>query len=303
MKRAIAFILVLLFVLCGCGNPYDSDILNKYTKLDSGLLYTNLANDEVQEEVREALLGAGADETAVDEILGLIEHYNDLAKESPMLLLSDFTQTDTNFVDFSVYYYPAEEKWFEYEIPYYDINCHITAFHLFRQYVSAKNPLPVVMEYVYDDNNELDVGGDFGRYFFIIEFENIQKHPVIDWTQDEMDLFYTIYKPTLSDSSTEEEAYKALTTMWKERGISFKKGNLSLITVWHWNGTDLGVLHSAVLAEYNGGLLLFEKVNPWSHYQASIFNNTAEVKKYMLDQMDSYGHDTIIVMRNDKLME
>jgi hypothetical protein len=287
MKKLITLLIAGVIMLAACGNPYDSDILSKYTKAESGLLYTNLVDEDVQNEVREALLGAGADKTAVEDVFEWIRHYNDIAKDSLMPLVPNFTQIDKNFIDYE-YHYPTGIVWEE-NVTYPDVNCHTTAFYILRPFISVKNPLP-----------EEDQPYDWSHV------ELFEEHPGINLTQNEIERFFNLYigASKETDNVSEKEMYEAVFAVWSERGVSFKESKLSLISTWNYTNDFIYIGHSAVLAEYNGGLLLFEKVNPMNHYQASIFNNLTEVRAYMLDQMHSlYPEYNFFVLHNDTLME
>lgn len=102
--------------------------------------------------------------------------------------------------------------------------------------------------------------------------------------------------------------YDIILKEWESRGISFDSVNCSLITIWLQDGGLTAAGHAAVLAENGDELLLFEKTNPQSPYQATKFSTLDQVKKYMYESVNldnaRYGLETgtYIVMKNEKMI-
>jgi len=283
MKKTIILLtLAAIFVLVACGsnsvnNAIESYDLSEYRKQGSGLLFSNLATVRSQNTVRNVLLNAGADRAAVDDVFAWVNIFNALADDDG-LLYGTFTQTDSNYV-----VYDMEVEWQENDVLDYDVNCHAVAFHLLRSFITVDNP-------VIEDISNAGSGA----------MMPLQIHSNVEWSQEERNGFISVFDLLFGITESEEETADAIIMAWAERGVTFGESKLSLVSVW----SGSWVIHSAVLVELDEGLLLFEKTNPLMPFQASIFNNAAEVREYMVDQMYSYGLSDamIVVMRNDVML-
>jgi len=284
--KKIAAIVLSLFILlnvAACAGETstigdDSDNgLSGYRKHESGLLFSNLVDENTQNLVRQALIDAGANSTKVADVFVWLNIFNGFVT-SGSLLYSGFVQTDRNYV-----LYDTDVTWEENGTLYYDVNCHTVSFHLLRSLITVENP---IIEEVVEDG--------FG---VITPF---RVHSNVEWTQDERNNFVSVFDLLFDFTASETETAEAIVAAWAERGISFTESKLSLVSVW----SGSWVIHSAVLVEIDGGLLLFEKTNPLKPFQASIFNNTDEVRDYFIDQMHSAGlSDAMVtVMRNDVML-
>ena len=78
---------------------------------------------------------------------------------------------------------------------------------------------------------------------------------------------------------------------WRSRDIALQGSGLSLVTVYaHSVFEDVRfVTHAGVLAETEEGLLFVERYSPEAPFQATRFQNRAQLKEYLLARPDLYG--------------
>ena len=124
-----------------------------------------------------------------------------------------------------------------------------------------------------------------------------------------MEKYFSLYSPIeIKTECSEQEMNESIIKAWEKRGISFEEGKCSLITIWLQSDGLTAAGHAAVLAENGSELLLFEKTNPQSPYQATKFSDLEQVKRYMFESVDiesaRYGLETgtYIVMKNNKII-
>ena len=284
-------------------NPPDNETLRLIYEHGEELFYSNLVDKDAQNAVSHILLAAGADETDVEEVFAWVDDFNDFVKDIPSLPLeASFVPFDEHFPFERGTNYDVQTKWSRSGKPHTEILCRILVFHLLRDVILAQNLIPEA------DWHVTEVDGDYSGSLLSSDFEIIQTNPYLNWTTDEIRRYFTVFNPTpLPGTASEADLYGAISNMWAERGVAFTTGRLSLVTVWRQNEEfELAVsAHAAVLAEFDGGLLLLEKTNPFRPYQATIFNHRAEVKAYMLDKLVAIlgdGTGTAIVMANGVLL-
>lgn len=103
--------------------------------------------------------------------------------------------------------------------------------------------------------------------------------------------------------------YQAVLDAWQERAVAFTEGPVSLVTVWRQWEDQIAAAHAAVLVQNGEALLLVEKTNPQSPYQATRFSTLEQVRQYMYESIHQedlrYGDETgiLVVLRNDTPLE
>lgn len=284
-----------------------SNIQDADTALSNKLTYTNLDSESSIGEVRDILIKAGIQTEYVDTVLDWATDYNNSMREcSSFSLVGDFVTTDGTTVDYGEYY-PMSTEWYRRNNRNYpDVLCRVVAFELMQDNISVSEVIAKDSFNCWDENTSwLYTDGDilFGR-----EAESYEPYPLIDWNDDIIADYFTLFDPTpISEGCSEQEMFQIIQEKWNKHGVSFTENSFSLITFWTQSYNIICVSHAAVLVETDRGYLLFEKTNPMSPYAATIFSTTDEVKQYLYDMMEldcsRYNSKvgTYIILQNDKL--
>lgn len=272
------------------------------------LTYTNLVSESSIREVQEILTKAGIQAKHVDTVLEWVTDYNHCMREcSAFSLADDFVTIDGTTVDYGEYY-PKSIEWYRRNNRNYpDVLCRVAAFQLVQDNISVKEALTKDRFACWDENTTwLYTDGDilFGR-----EAEAYDSYPLIDWSDDRIADYFTLFDPVpISEGCNEQEMLQAIREKWSGRGVSFAENAFSLITFWTQDGNITCTAHAAALIETDSGYLLFEKTNPMSPYAATKFSSTEEVKQYLYDMMElDYSRynspvGTYVILRNDRLL-
>ncbi|MCH5199383.1 MAG: DUF4300 family protein [Oscillospiraceae bacterium] len=289
-------------------NESVSNIQEADVPLSGKLTYTNLDSQSSVEEVRSILTKAGIQAIYVDTVLDWAADYNNCMRGCPAFsLVGDFVTIDEAAVDYGEYY-PMYTEWYKHNARNYpDVLCRIAAFELVQNNISVNEVITKDNFDCWDENRAwLYTDGDilFGR-----EAEAYEPYPMIDWSDDIIASYFTLFDPIrASEEYSEQEMLQAIQKKWSEHGISFKENNFSLITFWTQSDDKIAVAHAAVLIERNNDYLLFEKTNPLSPYAASKFSSTDDVKQYLYNKMNleylkyDFQMGTYIILENDRLL-
>ena len=291
----------------GISNIQDADVA-----FSDKLTYTNLDSESSISEVRDILTKAGIYTRYVDTVLDWVTDYNDCMRGcSSFSLVGDFVTIDGTTVDYGDYS-PMSTEWYKRNNRnYHDVLCRIVAFELIQDNLSISEVIAKENFDCWDENTAwLYTDGDilFGREAVEGEHKAYDPFPLIDWSDDIVANYFTLFNPThIPEECSEQEMFQAIQEKWSEKGISFKENAFSLITFWTQSGDRICASHAAVLIESDNGYLLFEKTNPESPYAATKFSSTDEVKQYLYNMMDleykKYDSQigTYIILQNDKL--
>ena len=119
--------------------------------------------------------------------------------------------------------------------------------------------------------------------------------------------FYTIYNPvSVRDTTDPKVILAAIKQEWRNRGIQFKAGNASLISVVCHDELDhiAFVGHAGVMITDGSDVYFVEKFGPTSPYQAAKFQTKAQVREYLLNRFWKFytpGVSTApVIMENDQ---
>lgn len=266
---------------------------------DGSLTYSNLTGESARNEVKELLSVAGVPENRIEKILEWVNDYNKcMGSCENFELKEDFTSVSAYAVDYGDYY-PMSALWYKTnKRNYADILCRLAAFELLSDFISVSAPL---------DKSEWECYSD--TQWLYSDYDAICNNPLVDFGEGEKEKYFSLYSPVqIKTGCSEQEMYDKIIKEWEKRGIAFEKGKCSLITIWLQSEGLTAAGHAAVLAENEDGLLLFEKTNPQSPYQATKFSDLEQVKMYMFESLNldnaRYGLETgtYIVMKNDKMI-
>lgn len=172
-----------------------------------------------------------------------------------------------------------------------DANSRIAAFLILKDKIKTKG-LENSGSYLTRDINELESNS---RYKILSKSK-----------KDYIALFHEV---SAADAEVGEDYEKAFPDAWKERGVKFPKGNVSLISVI-MNDPDAKVLHvghCGILLKTDEGIYYFvEKLGAFMPYQVTKFKTKKELsnmllgrKEYRTEKEDYHA----FVLENDKVME
>lgn len=279
------------------GNSVNADTEKRYP--DGTLNYSNLTGEAVRNEVKEILSAAGISESRIEKVFEWIKDFNSCMGSCENFdLKDDFVSVSAYAIDYGDYY-PMSTMWFKTNRrDYGDILCRLAAYELLKDFISVSNPL---------DESEWECYSD--TQWLYSDYDAICNNPLVDFGESEMEKYFSLYSPIeIKTECSEQEMNESIIKAWEKRGISFEESKCSLITIWLQSDGLTAAGHAAVLAENGSELLLFEKTNPQSPYQATKFSDLEQVKKYMFESVDlesaRYGLETgtYIVMKNNKII-
>ena len=300
MGRLFSLILALcvLLISAGCsGSPAGTE--GPYH--DGELTYSNLVGREAQQEGRTVLLDAGIAAGDVDQFFVWVDDFNQAMKNCPSYQLQDaFTTVTAPVVDYGEYG-PMSRTWYkENQRDYGDVLCRIAAFQLTKDAITTASAIDRRDWACYTEDQWL-----------CSDWEAISTSPLIEFSEEETEDYFTLYNPVSAagKSLSAEEMYQAVLDAWQERAAAFTEGPVSLVTVWKQWEDQIAAAHAAVLVQNREELLLVEKTNPQSPYQATKFSTLEQVRQYMYESIHQedlrYGDETgtLIVLRNDTPLE
>lgn len=250
------------------------------------LTYTNLVDQATQQEVKNQLITAGIQEETANEFIEWVNEYNNNVI-SVDALQAGYQSVNQSPVDYSDVY--INEEFREDGTLMLGINCRLTSYLLFQQFIEAKQELDSYDPYLMFDVEAIEMDK---------RYETFNKEK-----------FITIFEPvTVEANSTLEDHIDAIAAAWKSRGISIKdNGKVSLITMYlHDNYEDKRFVgHAGILLEAEDELLLIEKYGPNEPFQATKFESENDMVNYLLSRPDLIGdgsEEAVIVMKNDTVI-
>lgn len=252
------------------------------------LTYSNLIDTKTQEYVKDSLIKNGILPEIANSFITIVKSYNsavdiiELSTSKP-----GFTTIREPQVPYDEIY--LENHWNRNEFLYNDLNCRITAFGLFGNYISSP------------ERSEEDIFGFGVRHDMIVIDENpLSKLYNINIGQYAN--YYDWFK--LSGNINEQDFLVHIVNMYKERNISYKfNNNISIINVFMFDSyfEEVFIGHAGILIDLKEEVLFIEKISPCMPYQVLKFKNNSKVKDFLLNRF-SYSSDTKVIMNNDKAL-
>ena len=171
---------------------------------------------------------------------------------------------------------------------YADVNCRLTAMTLFRDFITTEKKME-------------------GDDFLAADTDAMDHYPPLQHKGEDQNKFYTIYNPvSVRDTTDPKVILAAIKQEWRNRGIQFKAGNASLISVVCHDELDhiAFVGHAGVMITDGSDVYFVEKFGPTSPYQAAKFQTKAQVREYLLNRFWKFytpGVSTApVIMENDQ---
>ncbi|MBO3445593.1 DUF4300 family protein [Clostridium sp. CCUG 7971] len=256
------------------------------------LNYTNLVDKKTQDDVKQILSKNNIKSEYINQYFDLVNDYNKQYKVN-LTNTSGFSTTDKSQVPYNGDAF--QEKWLN-SNKYLDVNCRISSFTLFRDFVDSKGKF---------NSNSSDIAQDIAA----LDENKLAKATKIADTN--VETFKKLFSNIKVDKfGSDEEMAKLISKEFNKRGIKFT-GNKDVTLI---NGfmrdedlKDVYVGHAGVAVKNGDEILFIEKYTPGMPFQATKFKNKEELRSYMFDRVTtSPGGAKMprpIVMENDHLMK
>ena len=248
------------------------------------LTYSNLADEKTREEMGKLLKKAGIRESYISELTALIKDYGDAVGRQPYFH-QGFATIDGRSVDYEAV--DTYSLWTE-KRSYADVNCRLTAMTLFRDFITTESVLKEAP-------------------FLATDTDAMEHYPLCRIQGPDRDKFYTVYDPApVGNTTNPEDILQAVQKAWRNRGVRFKEGEASLVSVVCHDEIDnlAFVGHAGVMVQDGGSVYFIEKFGPTSPYQAAKFQSKEEVREYLLNRFWKFYTPGVsappVIMENDR---
>lgn len=288
IKRLIPIALSAMIIMTGCSSSNNG---SNSTKKES-LIYSNLIDEETQNEVRDILINNKIDKEQADSFINLVKNYNEK---------SDINKLDTSkpgYIAINKLQVPYDElylaeKWDYEKLNYSDYNCRLTAFTIFKDYIKSQGKSK-------DEDGNL-----------IFDIDAVENNPISNFSKEDIDKFINFYTAIpVENSQDTNKLVQAIKKEWKNRKISFiDNTKVSMISAFlHYpEDSQLFIGHAGILIQTKDGLLFIEKYGNGLPIQVSKFKDRSELKAYLMDRLDvntaDNGEAKPIIMENNELMK
>lgn len=259
----------------------------------SGMSYSNLADAKSELVVSDALKQADVPENNIERLMQNAKQFNQAVKNTGLV--------ETGFADMSekIPEYNQEklqELWNDKYPDFPGVNCRITAFALLKDSITVKA-----------DKEEN------GRQMLFLDAEALDTAPEKILDRKEKEQFFTLFSAVPTVMTKDRDVHlKKIKNAWQKRGVEFRNGKASLITVWFHDAVDedeneLFVGHAGVLVPTSDGKLLFiEKLAFQEPFQVNVFENRTQLSEYLMKKYDvEWEQPTAspFIMENGELMK
>ena len=296
-RRAVLVLLALIVSLASVSlpgaaytqNAYAQDKPSDYIK---SIKYSNIYNSSVRKEVTKALKCAKIPQKDIDCFIWNVKDYNKTIKGKG-LIKKGYRTTKNLVPEYDVI--KLDSLWGKKYDSFIGNNCRITAFTLMHSKISVKKSAKDKYMTLFMDKDALS------------------NSPKAVLKGKEKKKFMSFYAPIPAKDSTDSLVQaKQIKKYLKKRGVSFKKGKASLISVYmHSNfGEDENYLfigHTGVLVKLSKKKFMFiEKVSFQEPYHALIFSSKAHLNDYLMKKYDvefGQGNARPIIFENGDVME
>ncbi|MDD6394578.1 MAG: DUF4300 family protein [Firmicutes bacterium] len=290
--KAFALLLALLLAfgaVAGCHKKGDEVNKPPYLEIE----YSNLTDDESIKKTEELLKNAGVSDECRDVFFQHVKQFNKCVDAES--LTKGFEKADVSSVKYDSY--AMQDEWDAKNPDFIGYNCRITAFSLFKDFLSVKSDAEVNEEYILMDMSALDEDSSAMR------------------NDEELEAFGALFSgiPTENTQDISVHAEK-IRTYWADKGISFSDDKkIRLISVFFHDQISedenyLFIGHTGILLpdESSGKLYFIEKVAFQEPYRVLKFDNRTALSDYLMIKYDvEWGQSTAkpFIFENDKLMD
>ena len=292
VKRTL--LLILAIVICNVGiglfdKTFADDKSDDYIK---SIKYSNIYDSGVINNLTKVLKSAKVPKKDIECFIWNVRDYNKTIKGTG-LVKKGYKKTKKLIPTYDVD--KLDSLWLKKYDSFIGNNCRITAFGLMHSKITVKKKVKDKYMTLFMDEASLD------------------DNPKTVLTGKEKKKFMSFYAPIPAKDSTDTKVQvKQIKKYLKSRGVKFKKGKASLISVYmHTNFSKdenyLFIGHTGVLIRLSSKKYMFiEKISFQEPYQALIFDCKAHLNDYLMNRYDVEYDQSIarpIIFENGSLLE
>lgn len=287
----IGCLLLSGMLLTGCSEK--EDLSKGAVPYLEKLTYSNLSDEESQNEVKKVLEQAGIEEADIRNFFENVNEYNETIEKTG-LTANGFEESEEINPSYDIV--RLQELWEAKHPDYLGYNCRLTSLGLMNNFVQINNPLQIE---------------DTQLVFDTYAMESLPRQKI---TPKQKSLFKNIFGSI--ETSVTKDIHVHLQNVkkdWETKQIRFQnQERASLIFVFfHFMESEqqstVYIGHSGLLFPTEDDKFLFvEKVSFQEPYQAIKFDNKVQLNDYLMNKYDvEWGQPTSrpFIMENDNLLE
>lgn len=290
MKKSIVVLImigILFLTACSKGQVISDESIEK-----DSLIYSNLIDDKTQQQVKNILIENEIKNQDVQYFIELVKDYNKNSSLEDLKTSKDgFTSIDTLQVPYDEV--TLSEKMDYMKTGYVDFNCRLTAFSIYKNWITATK------DYSKEDFN------------IMFDIDAIENNPMSKFSKEEIKNFKSLYSAIeVKNTQDVEQLSQMIVKEWKNRGIDFGENDrVKMINAFIHSPEDdiVFVGHGGISIKTNDGIIFVEKYANSLPYQVSKFKNMEELKAYLMDRLDvntsGNGAAKPIIMENYNLIK
>lgn len=264
-------------------------------KDNNRLVYSNMIDKKTQNQVKNILEENRVNKEDIDIFIKSIRSYNKLQikilQNNVNISKSGYSSIDTKQVPYNLD--KLQDNWMENFPNYMDVNCRITAFRLFKDFINSKEKFT---------GDSIDLS---------IDLDTIKNNRDAKFNSKDVEKFINFFSaiPTQNTDDINKNA-EQIKKEWKKRKISFKDNkNMTIISGFlrYPETKNVFIGHTGICIKTDKEILFIEKYGSTSPYQVTKFKSKKDVKNYMFNRLKMSEGDAElldpIIMENDKLMQ
>ncbi|MCC0644833.1 MULTISPECIES: DUF4300 family protein [unclassified Clostridioides] len=264
-------------------------------KDNNRLVYSNMIDKKTQNQVKNVLEENRVDKKNIDIFIKSVRSYNKLQikilQDNVNISKSGYSSINTKQVPYNLD--KLQDNWMEKFPNYMDVNCRITAFRLFKDFINSKEKFT---------GDSIDLS---------IDLDTIMNNRDAKFSSKDVEKFINFFSaiPTQYTDDINKNA-EQIKKEWKKRKISFKDNkNMSIISGFlrYPETKNVFIGHTGICIKTDKDILFIEKYGSTSPYQVTKFKSKKDVKNYMFNRLKMSEGDVElldpIIMENDKLMQ
>ncbi|KPI53341.1 hypothetical protein KW95_04015 [Clostridioides difficile] len=287
----------LLIVICSVVLVLSSIItIFAYSNIKNNkLVYSNMVDKKIQNNVKEVLEENKVSKQDIDTFIKAINNYNKhqvkILQNNINISKSGYSSTDEKQVPYNLE--KLQDNWIKKYTDYMDVNCRITAFRLFKDFINSNKKFT---------GDSIDLN---------IDLDTITNNKDAKFSPKDVEKFINFFSaiPTKDTDDISKNA-EQIKSEWKKRKISFRDNkNMSIISgfIRYPETKNVFIGHTGICIKTSNDILFIEKYGVTAPYQVTKFKSKKDVKNYMFNRlkMSEGGGELLdpIIMENDKLMK
>ncbi|KPI56859.1 hypothetical protein IM33_03305 [Clostridioides difficile] len=259
------------------------------------LVYSNMIDKNTQNKVKEVLKENKVNKGDIDTFIKAVNSYNKLQvkilQSNTNISKSGYSSINAKQVPYNLE--KLQDNWMKKFPDYMDVNCRITAFRLFKDFINSNKKFT---------GDSIDLS---------IDLDTIMNNKDAKFSPKDVEKFINFFSaiPTKDTDNISKNA-EQIKKEWKKRKISFKDNkNMSIISGFlrYPETKNVFIGHTGICIKTNKEILFIEKYGVTSPYQVTKFKSKKDVKNYMFNRLKmTEGEIELsdpIIMENDKLMK